>query len=130
MRVDFKDFHGLESYLKIKGYKKYENQKYKHEDIAFWKSFDITFDNEGNKQEGYQVGLLFYDTSKYEIPDNMYYGVQFEFIGGDKLIYDRVDFSISDNITIYLFEDICQKLYEFLKGMSKDTDIKVDQVRK
>jgi hypothetical protein len=115
MRVEFKDFHGLESYLKLKGYKKYDNQKYKNEDFALWKSFDVSYDIDGQKKVGYQIGLLFYDTSKYDIPDNTHYGIQFEFVSGDKIEFDRADFTISDDINIYRFEEICQKLYEFLR---------------
>jgi len=121
MRVEFRDYHGLERYLELKGYKKYDTQKYKNEDFAFWKSFDVTFDDEDHKQVGYQIGLLFYDTSKYQIPDNTHYGIQFEFIAGDKIEFDRVDFTISDDITIYKFEDICVKLYEFLKKIPRDS---------
>jgi len=125
MRVEFRDFHGLESYLLLKGYKKYETQKYRNEDFAFWKSFDITYEEEDSKQIGYQVGLLFYDTSKYDIPDNTHYGIQFEFVSGDKIEFDRADFTISDDITIFRFEEICEKLYRFLKTIPKDPDIKL-----
>jgi len=124
MRVEFRDFHGLESYLKLKDYTKTETQRYKNEDFAFWKAFDVSYDDFGNKKIGYQIGLLFHDISKYEIPDNMHYGIQFEFVSGDKIVFDRADFTISDDITIYLFEDICHKLYEFLKSLSKDSDVK------
>lgn len=125
MRVSHMDFEGLEKYLLLKGYTRYNNQKYRNEDFVFWKSFDITYDDDEGKKIGYQVGLLFYDTSKYNVPDNEYYGVQFEFIAGDKIEFDRVDFTISDDITIYRFEEICVKLYEFLKNIPKDPDIKL-----
>lgn len=125
MKVEFKDFKSLEKYLLLKGYTRYDNHKYRNEDFVFWKSFDITYDEDEGKQIGYQVGLLFYDTSKYDIPDNEHYGVQFEFIAGDKVEFDRVDFTISDDITIYRFEEICVKLYEFLKNIPKDPDIKL-----
>ena len=125
MRVAFKDFKGLEKYLLLKGYKRYDSQKYRNEDFAFWKSFDVTYDDDDEKLVGYQVGLMFYDTSKYDIPDNEHYGIQFEFVSGDKIELDRADFTVSDDITIYRFEEICTKLYEFLKTIPKDPDIKL-----
>lgn len=125
MRIEFKNFHALEATLKEKGYTKHEKRSYKNEDFAFWKSFDVSFDDEDDKIIGYQIALLFYDTSKYPVEDNTHYGIQFEFVSGDKIVFDRADFTISDDITIERFEEICEELYNFLKSLTKDSNIKL-----
>jgi len=81
-----------EASLKELGYRKYR-QDVKNEDFAYWKAF-----------EGYQVGIFFYDFRKYQnqfnVPERI--GVQFECMFRD--IDERIDLSVSKDITLEQFE--------------------------
>ena len=55
----------FESYLQEQGYRKYK-QDHKKSDYQWFKSFDVTYDEDGDKVVGYQIGVLMYDNSKYD----------------------------------------------------------------
>lgn len=89
------------------GYTKYF-QHYKREDFSFWKSI-----KEDDKKI-FQIGILFYDFRKHILHDPMAnrIGVQFECL----LIGDnRIDLSVSKDITISEFETMCYSFYESMK---------------
>ena len=98
----------LENTLKDKGYRKY-NQSHKKEDFAYWKTI-----RNKKGQKIYQIGILFYDFRKYA--DNERIGLLFEcmLIGGD-----RIDLSVSKDISIDTFENMCKKFYSYMKSFNK-----------
>lgn len=101
----------VEGKLKDAGYTKYF-QKYKSSDFQYWKNFDI------NGGKAYQVGVLFYDFRRYQgranVPETI--GVQF-----DCLIIsdDRIDLSISKDITVADFETISTSFYQSMMESDK-----------
>lgn len=89
------------------GYTKYF-QHYKREDFSFWKSI------KENDKKIFQIGILFYDFRKHIPHDPMAnrIGVQFEcLLVGD----NRIDLSVSKDISINEFETICYSFYESMK---------------
>ena len=88
-----------EASLKELGYIKYK-QNYKHEDFAYWK-----------KLNGYQIGLLFYDFRKNKELDPMcdVISMQYECMLID--IEDRIDLTVSKNITLDEFEEMAKIFY-------------------
>jgi hypothetical protein len=98
--------------LEEKGYKKYRGH-YKNEDFSFWKSFETTFDEDGDKKGGYQIALLFYDYSKYLNSEETNFGVQFEFVLNNNELIDRMDLSVSDsNMDFDGFENLSSEFYK------------------
>jgi hypothetical protein len=110
----------IETALIEKGYTRYDRQKWKNADYIFWKSFENTFDEYGDKEVGYQVGFAFYDYSKY---NENHTAIAYEFLIGESSIkYSRIDITITDSeITIDEFEKFCEDFYqsEFLKKYKK-----------
>ena len=112
MRLKSKDLDKelleLEKSLKEKGYRKFV-QNYKSEDFAYWKSVN---DKDGNKL--FTIGLLFYDwrehQHKFNIPETI--GIQYECM---TIGEDRIDMSVSKDITIEQFELMCNDFYESIK---------------
>lgn len=94
-----------EDFLKNQGYRKYVHN-YNNEDFTYWKVFKV------NKEEAYQIGILFYDFRKYDkIPDvAKRIGIQFECMIIDT--EDRIDLSVSKDITLEQFETMASKFYE------------------
>jgi len=97
----------IERELTKMGYIKYF-QNYKREDFSFWKKI-----KEDNK-EIYQVGLLFYDFRRHIKNDPMAnrVGVQFECM---LMNNDRIDLSVSKDITVVDFEIMCHDFYQSMK---------------
>jgi hypothetical protein len=94
----------IDAHLKELGYRKY-NQKLKHEDFAYWKTYK---DNEG--KELYQIGLLVYDFRRFEPKHGV--SVQFECV-----LYcdERIDLTVSDDITLEKFEAMSEDFYHAMK---------------
>jgi hypothetical protein len=96
----------IEFLLIKKGYSRFE-QNIKHEDFAYWKKF-----------EGYQVGILFYDfrkfTSQLKIHDRI--AVQFECMLID--IDDRIDLSVSKDISLEQFELMAKSFFNAMSQYS------------
>lgn len=91
--------------FKSLGYTYYPKQVFKNEHHRFWKSFYI------NGEKVFQIGILLYDYSKYDI-NNKRVGIQYEcLLIGD----DRLDLSVSKNIDINKFEEIAFDFYESMK---------------
>jgi hypothetical protein len=113
----------IEVALIKKGYIRYDSQKWKNADYIFWKSFENTFDEYGNKEVGYQVGFAFYDYSKHNIFFENLTGIAYEFLIGESSIkYSRMDITITDSkTTVDEFEKFCEDFYqsEFLKKYKK-----------
>lgn len=113
----------LHEILKEKGYNQYFQQKWKNADYVFWKSFDKKYDDYGDKEVGYQVGLAFYDYSKHNIFLENHIAVAYELLIGENSIkYSRIDLTITDSkMTIDEFEKFCEDFYqsEFLKQYKK-----------
>ena len=86
-----------ETKLKSKGFAKY-NQKYKHEDFAYWKTIEGL----------YQIGVLFYDVRQF---GEQRIGVQFEC---SLLTKERIDLSVSMDISIEDFEIMAQTFFNTL----------------
>lgn len=89
----------FEKKLKSKSYVKY-NQKYKMEDFAYWitvKKDDVSL---------YQIGVLFYDFRKF-LQNRI--GVQFEC---SILTKERIDLSVSSDITFYEFEIMASSFFD------------------
>lgn len=109
MYVESKELWLEKTELKLKGlgYRKY-HQNLKNEDFAYWKSF-----SDGDKKI-YQIGLFFYDYRKYDI-NNI--GVQFEFMFIDS--DNRIDLSVSDNISLEQFEEMGITFYNSMKKYVK-----------
>jgi hypothetical protein len=98
--------------LEEKGYKKYRGH-YKNEDFSFWKSFEVTYDEEGDKEGGYQIALLFYDYSKYLNSEETNFGVQFEFVLNNNELIDRMDLSVTDSkMDLEGFENLSSEFYK------------------
>lgn len=94
-----------EDFLKNQGYRKYV-QNYRNEGFAYWKVFKV------NEEEAYQIGILFYDFRKYDnIPDvAKRIGIQFECMIIDT--EDRIDLTVSKEITLEQFETMARAFYE------------------
>lgn len=112
MKFNQEQLEKFEIELIEKGYRKYHGH-YKNEDYAYWKSFDVKWDEDGDRKVGYQIALMIYDFGKYpqnisEFPIN----ISFEFLLGNSEKFSRVDLSISDeNLTVEKFEEICEEFY-------------------
>lgn len=86
------------------GYRKY-NQNHKSEDFSYWKTF---YDGE---EKIYQVGILVYDFGMYseEYPNANRVSVQYECY---LLCDNRIDLSVSKDISLSEFEDMAKTFYE------------------
>jgi hypothetical protein len=89
------------------GYTKYF-QNYKREDFSFWKPIIE------NGKKIFQIGILFYDFRKHNPQDPMAkrIGVQFECL---LINENRIDLSVSKDISVKEFETMCYSFYESMK---------------
>jgi len=109
MRIAKEEVIKFESRLIEKGYRRFSGH-YKKEDHGYWKSFHLYKDEHGDTEREYQIAILFYDFTKYDIKENV--AIQFEFLLANEEYVDRMDFSITDDhMTVEKFEEICEKLY-------------------
>ena len=119
MRFTEKEFEVFEAKMIESGYNK-RNYKFKSESFGFWKTFHKTYDEDGEKEIGYQLAILIWDWREHTRVDpylNEYpYGVQLDFIAGNKETPDgRFDFTISDDkCTVEKFESIAERIYQLL----------------
>ncbi len=97
----------MEQGLVESGYRKYF-QNYKNEDFAYWKPISV------NGKKAYQVGLLFYDFRKYidRDPAANKISIQYQCM---ILCDDRIDLSVSKDITVKDFEAIAHEFYNSMK---------------
>ena len=112
MKFTPKQFEKFEIYLVNLGYRKY-NQNLRMEDFAYWKSFE----SDEDRKNGYSVGLLVYDLSKYpQFSQKDSISISLEFMLGNNDKIDRLDLTISDDrVSVEQFEDFCKKFFEFYK---------------
>lgn len=112
MKFNQEQLEIFEKKILEKGYKKYQGH-FKKEDYAYWKSFDVTYDEDGGKKVGYQIALMVYDFGKYlQNTDVLPISISFEFILGNYDNIGRVDLSISDDkLSVTDFEQICDNFY-------------------
>jgi hypothetical protein len=119
MRFTEKEFKVFEAKMIGLGYVK-KNYKFKSESFGFWKTFHKTYDEDGEKEIGYQLAILVWDWREHSQFDSQMkkhpYGVQLDFIAGSKATPDgRFDFTISDDsYTVEKFEVIAEKIYQLL----------------
>ena len=119
MRFTEKEFELFEAKMIEGGYVK-RSYKFKSESFGFWKTFHKTYDEDGEKEIGYQLAVLVWDWSEHSRFDPMVneypYGAQLEFIAGNKATPEgRFDFTISDDkCTIEKFESIAERIYQLL----------------
>jgi hypothetical protein len=119
MRFTEKEFEVFEAKMIEGGYVK-RSYKFKSESFGFWKTLHKTYDEDGEKEIGYQLAVLIWDWREHARFDpimNEYpYGAQLDFLAGNKATPDgRFDFTISDdNCTIEKFEMIAEKIYNLL----------------
>jgi len=113
MKFTPKQFEKFETEILKLGYRKYK-QTFKESDFQFWKSFE----RGENNQNGYSIGLAFYDWGKYpQFTQKENISCSLEFMLGNNEIVDRLDLSVSDDkITIGQFEDFCKNFYAFYKS--------------
>jgi hypothetical protein len=113
MKFDKETLESFEKSLIEKGYKRMRGH-YKAEDYALWKSFHVTYDEDGDKIIGYQIAFLVYDFGKYERFDgDKPFSIACEFLLGNNKFIDRVDLTASDDkITVEFFEKMCEKFYK------------------
>ena len=93
-----------EDHLKGLGYKKFV-QNHMNEDFCYWKTF------KKGEAKKYQVGVLFYDFRKYADRDPMAnrIGTMFQCL---LICDDRIDLTVSKNITLSEFENMAKTFYE------------------
>jgi hypothetical protein len=98
----------IEDYLIKRGYRKFD-QKLKGEDFTYWKTF-----YRGRKHI-YQVGVRFYDFRKHQrdfnIPESISVSFDCMILGND----DRIDMTVSKDITIAEFEKMSKAFYNSMK---------------
>ena len=108
-----KETKDLESLLESKGYKHYDKHLTSSEDYAYCKSYDITYDEYGDKNVGYQVAFRFWDWRKYKQT------VLFEFSVDVAVLVSqehRSDLIFSqERYDIDKIEQIAEGFYEFCK---------------
>jgi len=92
------------------GYKSYEEQKYKNETFAYWKTF------RHKDKKVYQVALLFYDFSSLKNNWIDTISVQYECM---LINDDRIDLSVSKNITLAEFEKMANVFYNTMSLFTK-----------
>lgn len=108
-RDELKEFEGK---LLQRGYRAHTGH-YKNENYGWWKSFDVIEDAYGDRKVGYQIVFLVYDFSNIR-PDNSF-GVQCEFLLGERHDIGRVDMTVSnDDMTVERFEQLCERFYGFV----------------
>lgn len=112
MKFNQETIQQFELELKERGYGKH-TAPYKNEDYGYWKSFGISYDEDGDKVIQYQIGLLVYDFGKYPQNTSEFpISIQFEFLLGNNDKIGRVDLTVSDdNISVTHFEEICNNFY-------------------
>ena len=112
MKFNKENLIEFEDSLITRGYKKYNRQKYKNSDYAFWKPFGLKQDDFGEKFIQYQIGVLIYDFSKYpQHTDTNPISCSFEFNLCDNSFASRADLSTTDEqMTISEFESFCSDL--------------------
>lgn len=108
-----KEAKDLESLLESKGYKYSDKSLTSSEDYAYCKSFDITYDKDGDKHIGYQIAFRFWDWRKYKQT------VLFEFSVDIAVLVSqehRSDLILGqEEYDIEKIEQIAEGFYEFCK---------------
>ena len=120
MNINTKQLDEFEAMLISRGYKRFA-KSYQSEDYGYWKSFDITYDADGEARIGYQIGFLVYDFGKYPMNESPTpISVAFEFVNGNTDTDEyphRLALGISDtNMTGLHFEEICAKFYNLIRN--------------
>ena len=97
-----------ESFLKNRGYVKF-NQNLRLEDFTYWKIF-----RDENDNKTHMVGVLFYDFRKHNSLTDIGYRIEVMYqciLLGE----NRIDLTISKDITIDKFEEISLVFYNTMK---------------
>lgn len=98
------------AWLNNAGFTKYK-QNLKHEDYTYWKT---VWDNYHEKKL-YSIGLLFYDWRKYPTAGDRI-GIMYECM---LLGENRIDMTVSDDIMLKDFEQMCEDFYNSMKKYVK-----------
>lgn len=108
-----KEAKDLESLLESKGYKYYNQCLSSNEDYAYGKSFDITYDEYGERNIGYQVLFRFWDWRQYGKAGLCEFGLNVIVLASQEhrsdLVFTQEEYDI-DKI-----EQIAEGFYEFCK---------------
>lgn len=108
-----KEAKDLESLLESKGYKYYNQCLSSNEDYDYGKSFDTTYDEDGNKNIGYQVLFRFWDWRKYKQIGELEFGVDVAVVVSQE---HRSDLILGqEEYDIEKIEQIAEGFYEFCK---------------
>lgn len=103
----------LESLLESKGYTCYGQCLSLNEDYDYAKSFDITYDEDGERNVGYQVLFRFWDWRKYGETGLCEFSVDVAVLVSQE---HRSDFILAqDAYDIEKIEQIAEGFYEFCK---------------
>ena len=106
MKLRNEELEDFKNFLEKKGYKRFSGH-FNNEDYGYWKSFDITKDENGDSQIGYQIAILFYDWNKYneeELKGTI--GIQLEAIINNVRGYERLDImGVTEGINLESWEE-------------------------
>ncbi len=108
-----KEVKDLESLLESKGYKHYDKHLTSSEDYAYCKSFDITYDEYGDRNVGYQVAFRFWDWRKYGKTGLCEFGLDVIVLASQEHRSDLV--FTQEEYDIEKIEQIAEGFYEFCK---------------
>lgn len=108
-----KEAKDLESLLESKGYKYSDKCLTSSEDYAYFKSFDITYDEDGDRNVGYQVAFRFWDWRKYMKTGLHDFGVDIAVLVSQEHRSDLV--LAQEKYDIDKIEQIAEGFYEFCK---------------
>jgi hypothetical protein len=95
-----------------KGYKK-TYRSFENSDYVFWKGFEKEYDEFDDEIVGYQIGLTFYDFTRYHHNSDLRpISMGYHFILGNNSKVNRMNITISDDkMTVEKFEDFCKDFY-------------------
>lgn len=108
-----KEAKDLESLLESKGYKYYNQCLSSNEDYAYSKSFDITYDEDGERNIGYQVLFRFWDWRQYGKAGLCEFGLDVAVLVSQEHRSDLV--FTQEEYDIEKIEQIAEGFYEFCK---------------
>lgn len=120
MKYTKDEFIEFEKSIIDKGYHK-SSTKFTNETCNYFKSFDKTYNENGEKHIGYQVAISMWDFSKYDIPKNEKpIGIGYRFILGNNNNIARFDVVMHDDkLDIVDAERISNNMYELYNEIFK-----------
>lgn len=94
------------------GYKKYF-QSFNKSDFCYWKKFEKSYDEYDDESAGYQIGVAFYDFSKFpQHTEKNSMHITFHLLMGNGAKVGRLDITISDDkMSLADFEEFSADFY-------------------